>query len=222
MELNILLIFTSLLAGAITVFAPCIFTFLPIILASSVETTNNKNKYRKSLIIISSLGISVLIFSIILKASTLLINIDQRYWELLAGIIILTQGILILFPHTWDKISTKLKLTDSTKLLNRSQKTNTDLGYILTGVSLGPVFSSCSPTYGFIIGILLQSTFSFGLIYLICYIIGLCLIVVLISILGQRLIQRLRWSINPKGLLKRSVGVIFILKIGRASCRERV
>ena len=47
--------------------------------------------------------------------------------------------------------------------------------------------------------------------YLVTYILGLSAILLLIAVLGQRLVEKLKWGINPKGSFKRFVAIIFIL-----------
>lgn len=209
MDFSISLFIVSFIAGITTVFAPCVFTFLPVILGST--TVDAKTKYKKSLTIIGSLAVSVFIFTLILKASTLLIDVPPQTWDILAGIIILTQGILILFPESFDRISKFLRLTRSVDSLEKARKYNGVVGDVLVGFSLGPIFSSCSPTYGFIIGSLFISTFSVSLIYLITYIAGLSLMLFAVSYAGQNFVKDFKWGINPKGFSKRIIGAVFII-----------
>lgn len=206
-EFSLILLATSFLAGILTVFAPCVFTFLPVILGTS--NINQEKNYKKALTIIISLGLSVFVFSLLLKASTALIQVPQSFWDIVAGTIITVQGLFLLLPEIWDKLSTNLGLNRSNSILNN--KPTGIVGDVLTGVALGPIFSSCSPTYGFIIGALLQSTFSVALIYLVIYIIGVCIILFVIAALGQAFIKKFKWGTNPKGMFKRIVASIFIL-----------
>lgn len=208
-EFSFILLITSFIAGILTVFAPCIFTFLPIILGAT--DIDRKTGIRKATTIIAALGISVLIFSMLLRASTLLIQIPASTWEIVAGLIIITQGLIIFMPSIWEYISEKLHLYRTNNILSKINKLpNNRFNDILIGAALGPIFSSCSPTYGFIIGALLQSTFSISLIYLIVYILGLCLLLFAIAVLGQKLVMKLKWGLNPNGAFKRIAAVIFI------------
>lgn len=81
---------------------------------------------------------------------------------------------------------------------------------ILLGASLGPVFSSCSPTYALIVAAVLPASFIRGLIYLIAYALGLATILLLIAVAGQSLVQKMRWMSNPSGLFRKIIGVLFI------------
>jgi len=79
------------------------------------------------------------------------------------------------------------------------------------GFALGPVFSSCSPTYALILAIILPAWFAFGILALGFYILGLAAILLAISVFGQKLIQRLKWASDPNGRFKKALGVLFIL-----------
>jgi cytochrome c biogenesis protein CcdA len=81
---------------------------------------------------------------------------------------------------------------------------------ILIGVSLGPVFSSCSPTYGLIIATILPVNFTTGLVYLLWYLLGLGLMFALIAILGQKFVSKLSWATDPDGWFKRMIGLLFM------------
>ena len=62
------LLVTSFLAGILTVFAPCVLILLPVIVGSSLTTdTNKKIDRKKPYIIAFSLGVSVLLFTLLLK-----------------------------------------------------------------------------------------------------------------------------------------------------------
>lgn len=209
MEFGILLIPIAFIAGIITVFAPCVFTFLPIVLgASNVDVGA---KYGKAIRVILALSVSVFVFTLLLRATTTLIKIPSSTWDYIAGGIIMIQGFLILFPNVWEFISLKLGLSRAGGALDKTQKVGGVWGDYLTGAALGPIFSSCSPTYGFIIGVMLQAGLTSGIIYLISYILGLALMLLAISIFGQKLIVKLKWGTNPNGVFKKIVGTVFVV-----------
>lgn len=81
----------------------------------------------------------------------------------------------------------------------------------MTGLALGPVFSSCNPTYAFVVASVLTTSFAEGLIYLIAYAIGLAGVLLVISYFGQSLIKKLGWLQDPKSKFKKAVGLIFII-----------
>ena len=98
----ILSIFLSYLAGLITVLAPCILPLLPVIIGGSLSG-DKRDKWRPY-IIISSLLVSLLLFTLLLKASTVFIDIDPNLWTLFSGLLLIILGILMLLPNLWARI----------------------------------------------------------------------------------------------------------------------
>lgn len=181
---------------------------LPVIIGGSVAEEDKKKPY----IVIASLSVSLVVFTLLLKASTLLIMVPPSFWASISGGIVLIFGIFTLFPHLWEKISEKLRISSTSNafLHNSSQKSGIG-GSILIGAALGPVFSSCSPTYALIVATVLPQSFLSGLFYIIVYVIGLALMLLLVSIFGQRLVSKLRWLADPESKFKKGMGVLFIL-----------
>ncbi|MGH7196336.1 MAG: cytochrome c biogenesis CcdA family protein [Candidatus Saccharimonadales bacterium] len=201
-----LLIF-SFLAGALTVLAPCILPLLPIVVGGAA--VSEERNWRKPFVITGSLAVSVVAFTLLLKASTALLGIPAYVWQIVSGVIIVLLGLAFLIPGIWERIGARLNLTSS-KLLGQAGRKKGLGGEILTGAALGPVFSSCSPTYAFVVASILPASFAVGLGYLAAYAIGLSLVLLLIAILGQQLVTKLQWAANPKGWFRRALGIIFI------------
>jgi hypothetical protein len=82
---------------------------------------------------------------------------------------------------------------------------------VLIGAALGPVFSSCSPTYFVILATVLPASFLLGTVYLLAYIAGLVLVLGLIALLGQRLTNKLQFAADSRSPIKRGVGALFLL-----------
>ena len=141
------LLLMSFLAGILTTLAPCMVTLLPVIVGSSaVPGQDNKVDRRKPYVIAISLGVSVILFTFLLKVSSVFINVDQRFWYIISGGIVIFLGLTMLFPELWARISSKIGLEQSSnKLLASAGKKSCLSGQIVTCAALGPVFSSCSP-----------------------------------------------------------------------------
>ena len=198
----------SFVAGVLTVLAPCILPILPIIIGKSVEDSNK----RRPFIIVGSLAVSIILFTLLLKASTLLIDIPPKAWSLVSGFIILFFGFTALFPNLWGSLSNKLKFSaKSDKFLYESSQKKTLWGDILMGAALGPVFSSCSPTYFLILATVLPQNYFVGIIYLLIYASGLSSILLLIAYLGQKVTKRLSGLADPKGWFKKTLAILFII-----------
>src|SRR5438874_1947987 len=101
------LLFIAFVAGLLTVLAPCTLPLLPVIIGGSVS---GKSDFRRALVIASSLGASVFIFTILLKASTLFINIPESFWQVISGGLLIIFGLVTLFPKIWDKFTFANKL----------------------------------------------------------------------------------------------------------------
>lgn len=198
----------SFVAGVLTVLTPCVLPMLPIVLGAGISEAGNR---RKVLVIIGSLAVSIFIFTFALKVSTIFIGVPEYFWKYLSGGIIFIFGLTLLLPNLWSKISNSL-FNRSNALLGESyQKRDSVWGNIAIGAALGPVFTTCSPTFFVILATVLPGSLLLGTIYLLAYILGLSLILVAIAILGQKLILRLNYLSDPSGKLKKVLGVVFVI-----------
>jgi cytochrome c biogenesis protein CcdA/thiol-disulfide isomerase/thioredoxin len=206
-----LLLVISLLAGVLTVLAPCVLPLLPIIVSGSL--TGNQQAKSRPYVIAISLALSIIVFTILLKVSTVLINLSPVVLTDFSGCLIVVLGLATVFPEIWEAIVIKLGWeVASQKFLGAGQRNRSRfLGPILIGVALGPVFSSCSPTYAFILASVLPKSFLSGLVYLIAYVLGLVLALLLVALLGRGFIKRFRWAVDTHSLFRRLTGILFVL-----------
>jgi len=200
----------SFVAGVLTILAPCILPLLPVIVGRSLSDPTLSQ--RRVFVVITSLGISVILFTLILKVSTFFVNIPQDFWKYISGGIIFIFGLVTLFPNLWENLPFVWRLnTGGNKVLMSGYQRNDIWGDIIVGASLGPIFSACSPTYFVILATVLPVRPAVGILYLFTYTVGLCLALLLVSILGQRIMNKLNFTLDPYGWFKRTLGVIFIL-----------
>ncbi len=197
----------SFFAGVFTVLAPCVLTFLPVILGGSL---GEKNMIRPS-IIITSLGFSVILFSIALKATTLFISVPNTFWTSISGGILFIFGLTMIFPFAWGKITTFFRIHGDQNALQKNAKEQSMKSAILLGMALGPVFTTCSPTYAVIIAIILPASFTLGIINLFAYTFGLSLILFIIAMGGQTVVRKFHFVANPNGWLKKSLGILLLI-----------
>lgn len=205
----------SFIAGILTVAAPCILPLLPVIVGGSVlhgTAQNERASLKHPLVIVLSLAVSVFIFSLLLKATTLFLGIPTAVWSFISGTIVILFGVTLLFPSLWEKlmIATGWQ-AGANRLMAKSQKGDGTMKDILLGAALGPVFNSCSPTYALIVAAVLPVSFSTGVVYLVAYSLGLASILLLIGLFGRVFVNKVKWLSNPNGLFKKIVGVIFII-----------
>ncbi|HUB94151.1 MAG TPA: cytochrome c biogenesis protein DipZ [Verrucomicrobiae bacterium] len=205
-----LLLVISFIAGILTILAPCVLPVLPIIIGGSVGASA-KDRTRPY-IIGAALAGSIVCFTLLLKASTVLVNLSPSILTDASGSLIILLGFVSVWPEAWEWLVIKLNWqATSQRLLGRSERrTERYVGPILIGVSLGPVFASCSPTYAFILASVLPHSFVSGLVYLAAYSLGLVLMLLLVSLLGRQYVSRFSWAVDTHSWFRRIVGLLFI------------
>lgn len=206
------LLILSFIAGVLTVAAPCVLPLLPVIVGGSVlQSQKDKadRKWLRPIVIAAGLAVSVVTFTLLIKATTALLGVPQIVWQVLSGGIVILLGLNYLWPHAWEKLSAK-SFIRTNALLGKAYKKGGFGGDVLLGAALGPVFSSCSPTYALIVATVLPVSFARGLAYLIAYAIGMSLTLLLVAYLGQAFVTRLKWLSDPNGWFKKVIGIIFI------------
>ncbi len=202
--------FISVLAGLFTVLAPCILPLLPIVIGAS--ETNERYVSKRAMVVIGSLSLSVILFTLLLKASTVLIDIPQSFWTTFSGTIIVLVGLFIVFPSLWTRIPVVQKLSVlGNKSVGVGYKKKSHMGDVLIGLSLGPVFTTCSPTYLFIIATVLPASFATGLIYLLGFTLGLALSLLGIAYFGQRLVNRVSEHLETTSIVKQLLGILIVI-----------
>lgn len=205
------LLIASFIAGILTALAPCVLPLLPVVVGGSIAGSEKKAWYQP-LVVALSLMVSIIIFTLLLKATTVLLGVPSNVWSIISGIIVLLLGISLGFPKIWELVSLKLGFGSKTNaLLGKSFQHHGITRDILMGAALGPVFSSCSPTYAFIVAAILPQSFAWGFVNLTVYAFGLASVLLLVSIAGQSLANRLAGISNSEGWFMRSLGLLFIL-----------
>ncbi|WP_431778941.1 cytochrome c biogenesis CcdA family protein [Microbacterium aurantiacum] len=203
----------ALAAGILTVAAPCVLPLLPVIVGGTIVRGGDARRARwRPYVIAGSLAVSVVVFTLALKAATALLGVPPQVWQIVSGVIIILLGIDLVVPALWDRVSTRLRLqARSGAALDKTVSRQSVSGDILTGAALGPVFSSCSPTYALIVAVVLPVSFAEGVTYVVAYAVGLAGMLLLIALLGRGLVRRLGWMADPNGWFRRIIGVLFIL-----------
>jgi cytochrome c biogenesis protein CcdA/thiol-disulfide isomerase/thioredoxin len=202
------LFFISFIAGLLTVLAPCILPLLPVVVGSSAAARSRLTPF----VVVGSLAVSVILFTFVLKVSTAFIAIPPYVWTIISGGVLVLFGLTLVFPVIWESIPGVAKLSSSgNKLVGKGYQRKSIWGDVVIGAALGPVFSSCSPTYFVILASVLPASFALGTLYLLAYVAGLSLSLLAIALLGQRFADKLTGIADPKSWVKRAIGVLFIV-----------
>jgi len=208
-------IIVSFVAGVLTAAAPCILPFLPIVIGGSVAhggALGERSSLRHPLTIIASLSVSIVLSTLLLKATTLFLGVPTSVWAFVSGGIIVLFGLTMIVPSLWENSMTWTGWqAGANRLMARSQQNKGITRDVLLGMALGPVFNSCSPTYALIVAVILPVSFATGVVYLAAYVVGLALILLLISLAGRAVVEKLRWLSNPGGVFKKALGGLFIV-----------
>lgn len=205
-----LFLLIAVLAGILTALAPCVLPLLPIIIGSS-QTEGHRISIR-ALVVIGSLSVSVIIFTLLLKASTLLIDIPQSFWNIFSGTVIILVGLAMVFPSLWSRITFLQKVhVQANKAMTLGYQKKNYGGDALIGLALGPVFTTCSPTYLFIIATILPAGFALGLVYLVGFTLGLAFSLLLIAYFGGQLVKKITGHMGGTNRIKQVFGVLIVL-----------
>src|SRR4030088_820105 len=145
----------ALLAGVITIAAPCTLPMLPILLGASVGQTG---KMRPALI---ALGF-VLSFSaaaLLLSTITRLFDFDPNILRSAAAILLLGFGLLMIWPAPFEWLSIRLNglITHSPAVTVNARQGS--IGGFVLGTTLGLVWTPCAgPVLGSILTLVATSS----------------------------------------------------------------
>jgi cytochrome c-type biogenesis protein len=204
----ILLTAVAFLAGVLTVLTPCVFVVLPVILGTAVVGRSRSTPY----VVVGALIVSIILFTLVLKVTSLTVHTDERVWRYVTGAILSIFGLSLIFPNlfSWIRLPSRLG-SMSNRSLGSGIERKTFWGDVLVGASLGPVFSSCSPTYFLILATIFPLSLMEGLWYVSVYVLGLGLMLFIIALLGREAVTRLRFFSDVHGTFKRVIGGVFFV-----------
>src|SRR2546421_6250516 len=198
----------ALLAGIVTIAAPCTLPVLPILLGASVGHTG---KLRPAMI---ALGF-VLSFSVValpLSAITRIFDFDPNVLRTGAAVMLLGFGLLMIWPTPFEWLSIRVSsLIDggSAALVPQGRG---NLGGFVLGTTLGLVWTPCAgPVLGSILTLVATSSdTAWANVLLVVYAIGAALPMLAIAYGGQTVTTRVRSiaRISPK--LHQGFGVVVI------------
>jgi len=118
----------------------------------------------------------------------------------------------MIFPKFWTNNSLVIRFKAiGDRGVGSGYKKNGAIGDYVIGVSLGPVFSTCSPTYLFIIATVLPASFFVGFTYLLGFVIGLVLSLLIVAYFGQTIVNKITKNSSRTELLKKIFGILILL-----------
>jgi cytochrome c-type biogenesis protein len=196
----------ALLAGVVTVAAPCTLPMLPILLGASVGQTG---KARPALIALGFV-ISFSAAALLLSAVTRIFDFDPNSLRTAAAILLLGFGLLMIWPAPFEWLSIRLNGLGGGWAGATSHPGN--LGGFVLGATLGLVWTPCAgPVLGSILTVVATSEdTAWASLLLVVYAIGAAIPMLAIAYGGQAVTTRVRSiaRISPK--LQRGFGVVVI------------
>jgi cytochrome c-type biogenesis protein len=197
----------ALLAGVVTVAAPCTLPMLPILLGASVGQTG---KIRPAMIALGFV-ISFSAAALALSAITRVFDFDPNSLRTGAAILLLGFGLLMIWPAPFEWLSIRIGgLTNVGSAGAASRQGN--IGGFVLGTTLGLVWTPCAgPVLGSILTVVATSRdTAWASVLLVVYAVGAALPMLVIAYGGQAVTTRVRSiaRISPK--LQQGFGVVVI------------
>jgi cytochrome c biogenesis protein CcdA len=200
----------ALLAGVVTIAAPCTLPMLPILLGASVGQTG---KARPAMIALGFV-ISFSATALLLSAITRIFDFDPNVLRSGAAILLLGFGLLMIWPKPFEWLSIRLSgLTSSSAGITASHQSHQGtLGGFVLGTTLGLVWTPCAgPVLGSILTIVATSKdTAWASAQLVVYAIGAAIPMLAIAYGGQAVTTRIRSIARISPRLQQGFGLVVI------------
>ena len=194
----------ALLAGVVTVAAPCTLPMLPILLGASVGQTG---KVRPAMIALGFV-MSFSMVALLLSAITRVFDFDPNHLRNAAAILLLGFGLLMIWPAPFEWLSVRIGGFGGHSAASRQGA----IGGFVLGTTLGLVWTPCAgPVLGSILTVIATSKdTAWASLQLIVYAIGAALPMLAIAYGGQAITTRIRSVARIAPRLQQGFGVVVI------------
>jgi cytochrome c-type biogenesis protein len=197
----------ALLAGVLTIAAPCTLPVLPILLGASV---GQNNKARPAMIALGFV-VSFSAVALLLGAITKIFDFDPTVLREGAAILLLGFGALMIWPAPFEWISIRLNGLIHNGAAPAAERAGSIGGFVL-GTTLGLVWTPCAgPVLGSILTLVATSRdAAWAGLLLVIYAIGAALPMLAIAYGGQAVTTRVRSIAAVAPRLQQAFGVVVI------------
>jgi cytochrome c biogenesis protein CcdA len=197
----------AVLAGVLTIAAPCTLPMLPILLGASIGRAGH---LRPTMIALGFV-VSFSAVALLLGALTRLFDFDPNVLREAASVLLLGFGLLMLWPAPFEWLSVRL---NGWLDLGNSSATQREgaLGGLILGTTLGLVWTPCAgPVLGSILTLVATSrNLAWASVLLIAYAVGAAIPMLAIAYGGQAATTRVRSLARISPRLQQGFGVIVI------------
>lgn len=205
--MGLLLIF-AFISGLITLFAPCVWPILPIIL-SSTSNGGHRKPLGVSLGIMLSFGILTLSISYIVK----IIPFDPNILRYIAVVVIGFLGLVLVLPPLAARLEALVsRLSGKFASSNKPQSTGFWSGF-LTGLSLGIIWTPCAgPILATIATLAATQAVNVQVVLVtLAYVIGVGIPLFFFATLGKYVFVKSRFLSKYTGRIQQVFGAVMIL-----------
>jgi cytochrome c-type biogenesis protein len=202
--LSMLNLVLALLAGVVTVAAPCTLPMLPILLGASVGQTG---KARPAMIALGFV-MSFSVVALLLSAITRTFDFDPNDLRTGAAILLAGFGLLMLWPAPFEWVSIRIGGFSGSAVASRQGL----IGGFVLGTTLGLVWTPCAgPVLGSILTVVATSKdTSWASLLLVVYALGAALPMLAIAYGGQAVTTRVRSIARVAPKLQQAFGIVVI------------
>ncbi|QQO34719.1 cytochrome c biogenesis protein CcdA [Bradyrhizobium diazoefficiens] len=197
----------AILAGVLTIAAPCTLPMLPILLGASIGRSSHLRPAMIALGFVASFSAVALL----LGALTRLFDFDPNVLREAAAILLLGFGLLMLWPAPFEWLSIRLNGWLNLGAAGGVQHEGA-LGGLVLGTTLGLVWTPCAgPVLGSILTLVATSkNLAWAGTLLVAYAIGAAIPMLAIAYGGQAATTRVRSLARISPRLQQGFGVIVI------------
>ncbi len=194
----------ALLAGVVTVAAPCTLPMLPIVLGASVGQTG---KARPAMIA-AGFVMSFSVVALLLGAITRSFDFDPNDLRTGAALLLAGFGLLMIWPAPFEWLSIRLGGFGGSAVASRQGL----IGGFVLGTTLGLVWTPCAgPVLGSILTVVATSKdTAWASLLLVVYAVGAALPMLAIAYGGQAVTTRVRSIARVAPKLQQAFGIVVI------------
>jgi cytochrome c-type biogenesis protein len=195
----------ALLAGVLTVAAPCTLPVLPLLLGASVGRTSGM----RPLFILAGFVTAFAGATLLFSAITHILGFDQNTLRDIAAGLLVLFGLLLLWPRPFAALAARLTVSFGEHLTSDRRG---NLGGFVVGTTLGLIWTPCAgPVLGSILTVIATSSDNgHAAALLVVYAIGAALPMLAIAYGGQAVTTRLRGGARISHRLQQGFGVLVI------------
>ena len=198
----------ALLAGVVTIAAPCTLPMLPILLGASVGQTGRV----RPAMIAAGFVMSFSATALALSALTRIFDFDPNHLRTAATVLLLGFGILMIWPAPFEWLSIRLNGLIGSGPAGSAGSRQGNLGGFVLGTTLGLVWTPCAgPVLGSILTVVATSRdTAWASALLVVYAIGAAIPMLAIAYGGQTVTTRVRSIARISPRLQQAFGAVVI------------